>query len=90
MNRFFPIIEQTSEPLRQLMKKDTPIVWQPEHLRAFQTVKQIITEAPVLAYYEPENDIVIQSDASRKGIVVMEDSEPVCYASRSPSDTESR
>ena len=70
LNRFSPIIEQTSEPLRQLMKKDTPFVWQSEHLRAFQNVKRIITEAPVLAYYDPEKDNVIQSDASLKGIVV--------------------
>ena len=52
------------------MKKDTSFVWQPEHLRAFQTVKRIITEAPVLAYYDPEKDNVIQSGASQKGIVV--------------------
>ena len=66
LNRFSPIIEQTSEPLRQLMKKDTLFLWQPEHLRAFQNVKRIIIEAPVLAYYDAEKDNVIQSDASLK------------------------
>jgi len=71
LNRFshiIEIIEQASEPLRQLMKKDTPFVWQPEHLRAFHNVKRIITEVPVLVYYDPEKDNVIQSDASLKGI----------------------
>ena len=68
LNRLSPIIAQTSEPLQQLIKKDTPFVWQPEHLRAFQNIKQIITEAPVLAYYDPEKNNVIQSDASLKGI----------------------
>ena len=74
------------------MKKDTPFLWQPEHHRAFQSLKQIITEAPVLAYYDPEKDNVIQSDASLKGIgcVLMQDGKPVCYPSRSLSDTESR
>ena len=83
---------QASEPLQQLMKKDTPFVWQPKHLRAFQNVKQIITEKHVLAYYDPEKDNVIQSDASLKGIccILMQDGKPVCYASRSLSDTESR
>ena len=44
------------------------------------------------AYYDPEKDNVIQSDASLKGIccILMQDSKPVCYASRSLSDTESR
>ena len=94
LNRFSPIMAETpwSQPLRQLMKKDTPFVWQPEHHRAFQSLKQIITEAPVLAYYDPEKDNVIQSDASLKGIgyVLMPDGKPVCYANRSLSDTESR
>ena len=92
LNRFSPVITQTSEPLRQLMKKGTPFVWQPEHTKAFQSLKQIITEAPVLAYYDPEKDNVIQSDASQRGLgcVLMQDGKPVCYASRSLSDTESR
>ena len=74
------------------MKKDTPFVWQPEHTKAFQKLKQIITEAPVLAYYDPEKDNVIQSDASKRGIgcVLMQEGKPVSYASRSLSDTESR
>ena len=82
---------QVSEPLQQLMKKDTPFVWQPKHLRAFQNVKQIITEKHVLAYYDPEKDNVIQSDGSLKGTcrILMQDGKPVCYASRSLSDTES-
>ena len=89
LNRFSPVIAQTSEPLRQLMKKDTPFVWQPEHTKAFQNLNHIITEAPVLAYYDPEKDNVIQSDASQRGIrcVLMRDGKPVCYASRSLSDT---
>ena len=92
LNRFSPVIAQTSEPLRQLMKKTTPFVWQPEHTKAFQNLKHIITEAPVLAYYDPEKNNVIQSDASQRGIgcVLMQDGQPVCYASRSLSDTESR
>ena len=92
LNRFSPIMAQTSEPLRQLMKKDIPFVWQPEHHRAFQSLKQIITEAPVLAYYDPEKDNVIQSDASLKeiGRVLMPDGKPVCYANQSLNDTESR
>ena len=89
---FCPIITHVSEPLQQLMKKDTPFVCQPKHHRAFQNVKQIITKTPVLAYYDLEKDNVIQSNASLKGIccILMQDGKPVCYASRSLSDTESR
>ena len=53
--------------------------------RAIHQPGQIITEAPVFAYYDPEKNNVIQSDASLKGIgcVLMQDGKPVCYASRS-------
>ena len=91
LNRFSPIIAQTSEPVRQLMKKETPFMWQAEHQKAFESLKQVITEAPVLAYYDPEKDNLIQSDASLQGIgcVLIQDSRPVCYASRSLTETES-
>ena len=39
LNRFSLIVAETSQPLRQLMNKDTLFVWQPEHLRAFQNVQ---------------------------------------------------
>ena len=92
LNRFSPILAQVSEPVRQLMKKDVPFVWQPEHQRAFQNLKQAITEVPVLAYYDPEKENLIQSDASLKGIgcVLTQEGKPVCYASRSLTETESR
>ena len=81
-----------SEPVRQLMKKDVKFVWQPEHQRAFQNLKQAITEVPVLAFYDPEKENLIQSDASLKGIgcVLTQEGKPVCYASRSLTETESR
>ena len=74
------------------MKKDTPFVWQPEHTEAFHNLKHIIIEAPALACYDPEKENVIQSDANQRGIgcVLMQDGKPVCYASRSLSNTESR
>jgi len=92
LNRFSPILAQVSEPVRQLMKKDVPFMWQPEHQRAFQNLKQAITEVPVLAYYDPEKENLIQSDASLKGIgcVLTQEGKPVCYASRSLTETESR
>lgn len=92
LNRFSPVIAQTSEPLRQLMKKEVPFVWQPEHQKAFQELKQVITEAPVLAYYDDIKDNLIQSDASLKGLgcVLLQDGKPICYASRSLSDAETR
>ena len=92
LNRFSPIIAQTSEPVRQLMKKETPFMWQAEHQKVFESLKQVITYAPVLAYYDPEKDNLIQWDANLQGTgcVLMQEGRPVHYESRSLTETESR
>lgn len=92
LTRFSPVIAQTSEPLRQLLKKETPFVWQQEHSNAFCKLKSIITEAPVLAFFDANKENVIQSDASLKGLgcVLLQDGKPVYYASRSLSDAVKR
>ena len=40
LNRFSPVIAQTSEPVRQLMKKQVPVVQQEEHQKAFQSLSK--------------------------------------------------
>ena len=52
----------------------------------------MITEAPVLVYYDPNKENVIQSDAGMKGLgcVLLQDARPVYYASCSLSDAERR
>ena len=52
----------------------------------------MVTEAPVLVYYDPNKENVIQSDAGMKGLgcVRLQDGRPVYYASRSLNDAERR
>ena len=92
LNRFSPAIAQVSEPLRQLMKKEIAFVWLPEHEKEFQELKQVITNAPVLTYYDANKENIIHSDASQKGLgcVLLQDGKPICYASRSLNDAETR
>ena len=58
--------------------------WQVERQKAFQSLKQVITETPGLAYYEPEKENLIQTDASveRIGCVLIQDGRLVCFASQ--------
>ena len=45
----------------------------------------------VLTYLDPRADTTIQTDASQKGAVwaaVLQHGEPICYASRAPTETE--
>ena len=55
-------------------------------------VKLILSEKPVLKLYDPELPVMIQADSSFKGLgaCLLQNSQPVPYASRALTDTESR
>ena len=52
----------------------------------------MVTEAPVLSYYNPSSPLAIQCDASQKGVgaALLQNGKPVAYASRALSDAETR
>ena len=56
------------EPIRELPKEKVTTNWGPEHQDAFRTMNQEISKAPVLAYYNPKKQTVLQTDASIKGL----------------------
>ena len=85
LSRFSSRLADITAPLRDLTKKDVPFIWGPEHDQAFHEVKQEISTLGVLRYFEPKKESVIQTDASAKGLgaVLLQDGQPVCYASDS-------
>ena len=52
--KFLPKRLQIMEPIQRLTQSDMDWHWSQEHDRAFQEVKCLITQAPVLAYYKPD------------------------------------
>ena len=60
--------------------------------RSFQKVKDLATQAPTLQYYSPEKMLVIQCDASEKGMgaALLQDGRPLAYTSRALTETETR
>lgn len=63
--------------------------WLQRHQKAFTTVKQYPAEAPILKYYDIK-DVTIKCDASKTGLgaVLMQNGQPIAYASRALTDTE--
>lgn len=90
LSRFSPRLAEATAPLRELCKKQTVFVWESSQQQAFDTIKELITNTPVLAYFDKTKSSVIQSDASRKGLgaVLLQDGKPVIYASRSITEAE--
>ena len=78
------------EPLRQLTKKDVAFVWDQVHDQAFMKLKEIVTQPPVLKFYEPEKELIIQCDASEGGLgaALLQEGRPIAYASRALNSTE--
>ena len=97
LGKFIPRLAGMSEPLRQLLCKDTTWLWTDPQQRAFEEIKTTLTSAEVLACYDPSRPTVIAADASLNGIgavllQVQDDGNrrPISYASRSLSDAEKR
>ena len=57
------------KPLHKLTEKDQLFVWTPEAQTAFDTIKTLLTTAPVLSYVDPSGQgFVLDADASNVGI----------------------
>ena len=90
LTRYSGRLASLTAPLRELIKKDKAYVWGPEHDHSFNQVKQEITSMGVLRYFDPNVESVIQTDASQKGLgaVLLQQGQPVCYASKALTETE--
>src|SRR5882724_6009093 len=58
-------------PLICLTRKDTPFTWGPDHTKALKTLKTAFTQAPILAHFNPDNPIVVETDASDYAIAAI-------------------
>ena len=71
-------------PLRQLTVQNTEWFWTDIHDRAVSQVKSLVTQAPVLKYFDSTKGVTLQCDASDKGLgaVIVQNDQPIAYASR--------
>ena len=68
LSTFSPRLSDHVEPIKELPKDKVPFNWEPEHQAAFQQMKKEISCAPMLAYYNPKKQTMLQTDASIKGL----------------------
>ncbi|GJZ96537.1 putative reverse transcriptase domain-containing protein, partial [Tanacetum coccineum] len=82
--RFIKGFSLISKPLTKLTQKDKKYEWVKEEEEAFQTLKQKLCSAPILAFPKGMEDIVVYCDASLKGygVVLMQRKKVIAYASR--------
>ena len=92
LRRLSPVLVELSEPLRRIQKCDTVWAWESEQQTAFEKIKTILTTLPVFTYFDKDKDHIVQTDASKIGLgaALLQEGQPVVYASRALTDTECR
>ena len=90
--KFVPKLSNITEPLRQLIQRDTEWVWSHLQRESFQKLKEALSRAPVLRYYSLKDKVTIQCDASRSGLsaALIQLGQPVAFASRAMTPAETR
>ena len=90
--KFIPNWSEKTGILRDLLKEKNAWVWTESHSIAIDKIKECLTNAPVLRFFDSKLPITIQCDSSKDGIgsVLMQLGQPVYFASRSLNDTEKR
>lgn len=97
-NKFIPnlaTIKQQLNPLNKLLQRDTEFKWTKECNISFNKVKEEITSEKVLAHYNPEQELILATDASPFGLGAVlshryEDGteRPIAFASRALNKSE--
>jgi transposase InsO family protein len=90
LSRFLPKLADMMQPIRYLTHKGVSWNWGEEQQSAFNEIKRAITETPILAYFQPNQPLLIQCDSSQSGLgaVLLQQGKPIDYRSRSLSTAE--
>ncbi len=96
--RFIPDLATLTEPLRQLLKSDAAWTWTDAHQNALQQIKDRLTAAEAMSYFDPQKSTEVIVDASPVGLGAIlvqhsmkdQSSSIVAYASRALKPTEQR
>ena len=93
---FVPNLASNSSALRQLLVKNVKWEWTEEHTKQFHDLQLLVTNSPVLKYFDPNSPVKLSVDASKSslGSVLLQfhkdDWHPAAFASRALSKTERR
>ena len=90
--KFMPNLAGDLEPIRALTKKDSVWNWSRKCDEALNAVKRKVTNTQVLAYFDPEKELVLRVDSSKDGLwaAILQSGRPVEFASRALTQAEQK
>ncbi|GFX63496.1 transposon Tf2-9 polyprotein [Trichonephila clavipes] len=95
--KFIPAYSQIAKPLSDLTRKDNPFMFEQPQMEAFEKLKKLLTESPVLSIFQQGRTTELHTDASKQGYgaVLLQEAEdgklhPVQYMSQKTTPAEEK
>ena len=92
--KFVPHLSSLAEELRDVTQDidDDNFTFGEQQKKAFEALKDAISEDTLLRYYDPNKPAIIECDASTKGLGAMltQEGKPISFSSRTLTDTEEK
>lgn len=90
LSDFIPSLATIMEPINMLKRKHVEFKWGERQCKAFDKVKEILSNEQHLQYYDEKKPLTIQCDASQRGLgaALLQEGKPIAYASRALTKTE--
>jgi hypothetical protein len=88
--RFIKVFSKIGCPITALHKKGVKFTWTSKCEERFQTLKYLMTHAPVLKIENPNNDFLVCTDSCKEGLrgFLMQEGRVICYQSRKLNEHE--
>ena len=92
VSKFIPNLSTESAPLRQLLEKNVIWNWNETHRNCYKRLKELVSSAPVLRFYDVNESVTLSVDASSTGLgaVILQNDQPVAFASKALTETQMR
>ncbi|KAG1953647.1 hypothetical protein F2P79_009188 [Pimephales promelas] len=96
LGRYLPGLAEITCPLNDLLKADTVWTWSHAQEQALTRIKELMTEAPILSFFDVNKPTIVSADASSYGLggVLFQQHDgclrPVAYCSRTLTNTETK
>ncbi|GBN37420.1 Transposon Tf2-8 polyprotein [Araneus ventricosus] len=95
--KFIPAYSKIAKPLSDLIRSDNPFVFEQPQMEAFEKLKKLLTESPVLIIFQQGKTTELHTDASQQGYgaVLLQEAEdgklhPVQYMSKKTTPAEEK